>query len=76
MNSTGARALVRELRTQLATTSSPLREEQAKPLVKALAAEQQRHWAEREQNHAGTDASAPVAERVAYMDRDVVAAWS
>jgi hypothetical protein len=69
VNSTGARALVRELRTQLATTSSPLREEQTKPLVKALAAEQQRHWAEREQNHASTDPGAPVAERVAYMER-------
>lgn len=69
VNSTGARALVRELRTQLATTSSPLREEQTKPLVKALAAEQQRHWAERETNHATTDPSAPVAERVAYMER-------
>ena len=69
VNSTGARALVRELRTQLATTSSPLREEQTKPLVKALAAEQQRHWAERETNHATTDPSAPVTERVAYMER-------
>jgi hypothetical protein len=69
VNSTGARALVRELRTQLASTGSPLRDEQVKPLVKALAAEQQRHWADREQNHATSDADASVEDRVAYMER-------
>jgi hypothetical protein len=69
VNSTGARAMVRELRAQLATTNSPLRDEQMKPLVKVLAAEQQRHWADREQNHAGIDPNAPVDERVAYMER-------
>jgi outer membrane murein-binding lipoprotein Lpp len=71
VNSAGARALVSELRTQLATSSSPLREEQIKPLVKALAAEQQRHWAERVQNYDGIQRTdePPVAERVAYMER-------
>jgi hypothetical protein len=69
VNSAGARSLVSELRTQLATTSSPLREEQIKPLVKALAEEQQRHWAEREENHANSDPAAAIAERVSHMER-------
>ena len=61
----GARRLVSELRTELATSSSPLSEVQIKPLVKALAAEQQRSWAERQENHSGlewTDET-PVAEK-------------
>jgi hypothetical protein len=71
VNSSSARALVGELRTQLATSSSPLREEQVKPLVKALAAEHQRHWAERTQNHASFEANelTPAADKVAYMER-------
>lgn len=71
VNSSSARALVGELRTQLATSSSPLRDEQVKPLVKALAAEHQRHWAERTQNHASFESNelTPAAERVAYMER-------
>jgi hypothetical protein len=71
VRSARARALVTELRTQLATTISPLREEQIKPLVKTLAAEQQRHWAQRMENYGDaqwTDET-PVAERVAYMER-------
>jgi hypothetical protein len=71
VNSAGARGLVSQLRTQLATSTSPLREEQIKPLVKAIAAEQQQHWAERQENSGGaqwTDET-PVAERVAYMER-------
>ena len=72
VKSAGARALVNELRTQLATTSSPLREDQVKPLVKALADEQQRHSAEREQNYGNagqwTD-DTPAADRIAYMER-------
>ena len=71
VNSAGARELVSELRTQLAMSTSPLREEQIKPLVKALAAEQQRHQAERTQNYNEfqfTDET-PMAERVAYMER-------
>ena len=71
VNSAGARGVVSQLRTQLATSSSPLHEGQIKPLVKALAAEQQRHWAEREENHSSaqwTDET-PLAERVAYMER-------
>jgi polyhydroxyalkanoate synthesis regulator phasin len=47
LQSTQARAMVSDLRTQLAITSSPLREEQVKPLVKALATEHARHAAER-----------------------------
>jgi hypothetical protein len=69
VNSAGARSLVSELRTQLATTNSPLREEQIKPLVKALAAEQQRHWAEREENYTTSDPAATIEERVSYMER-------
>lgn len=71
VKSAGARALVSELRTQLATSSSPLREEQIKPLVKALAAEQQRHWAERQENYGNAQFNdeTPEAERVAYMER-------
>jgi hypothetical protein len=73
------RELVGQLRTQLATSTSPLSEDQVKPLVKALAAEHRRHWAERQQNHADaawTDAT-PVAERVAYMERraELVEQW-
>ena len=70
-NSTGARGLVNELRTQLAATNSPLRQEQVKPLVKAIADEQVRHAAERRENHSGnqwTDET-PLSERIAYMDR-------
>jgi hypothetical protein len=71
VKSAPTRALVSELRTQLATSSSPLREEQIKPLVKALAAEQQRHQAERGQNYGDAQwtEETPVAERVAYMER-------
>jgi hypothetical protein len=72
VNSAGARAQVRDLRTQLATSSSPLREDQIKPLVKALAAEDQRHAAERRENRSNgaqwTDET-PAAERIAYMER-------
>lgn len=73
------RELVGQLRTQLATSTSPLSEDQVKPLVKALAVEHRRHWAERQQNHADaewTDAT-PVAERVAYMERraELVEQW-
>jgi hypothetical protein len=74
-----ARTLVAELRTQLATSSSPLREEQIKPLVKALAAEHQQHWAERQQNHAAAEWTdeTPVTEKVAYMERraELVEQW-
>ena len=72
VNSAGARGLVSQLRTQLATSTSPLREEQIKPLVKALAAEQQRHWAERQENYSASAQQTeemPVADRVAYMER-------
>jgi hypothetical protein len=72
VNSAGARGLVSQLQTQLATSTSPLREEQIKPLVKALAAEQQRHWAERQENYSASaqqTEETPVADRVAYMER-------
>lgn len=72
VNSAGARSMVSELRTQLATSSSPLREDQVKPLVKVLAAEHQRHAAERQANHdSGTPwtEATPAAEQIAYMER-------
>lgn len=71
VDSASARAEVRELRAQLATSTSPLRDDQATPLIAALAAEQQRHTAERQQHHGGeqwTDET-PAAERIAYMER-------
>ena len=76
VKSTQARGIVDDLRTQLATTTSPLREEQVKPLVKALAAEHERHAAERQENYqaetggsgAWTEAT-PAAERIEYMER-------
>lgn len=71
VNSTGARGLVDALRTQLATTSSPLREDQVKPLVKAIADEQVRHAAERRENHSGSQWTyeTPASEQIAYMER-------
>lgn len=78
VNSAGARGFVSELRTELATTSSPLREEQVKPLIKALAAEHQRHEAERQENYwgfrdahdvGGQQVETPASEQIAYMER-------
>lgn len=79
VNSAGARGFVSELRTELATTSSPLREEQIKPLVKALAAEHQRHEGERQENYwsfrdendvdGQQSAVTPTSVRSAYMER-------
>jgi hypothetical protein len=71
VNSSGARGLVNELRTQLATTNSPLREDQVNPLVKAIAKEQARHTAERRANHAGAQwtTETPPSEQIAYMER-------
>jgi hypothetical protein len=76
VKSTQARALVGELRTQLATTNSPLREEQVKPFVKALAAEHERHAAERQENYEAetskngqwTEAT-PADQQIEYMER-------
>jgi polyhydroxyalkanoate synthesis regulator phasin len=76
VNSTSARGFVNDLRTQLATTTSPLHEEQVKPLVKALATEHERHAVERRENYNAetssggqwTDAT-PSAERIEYMER-------
>ena len=71
VDSAGARAEVRELRAQLATSTSPLRDDQTTPLIAALAAEQRRHTAERQQHHGGeqwTDET-PAAQRIAYMER-------
>lgn len=67
----GARELVSQLRTELATSSSPLSEVQVKPLAQALAAEQQRSWAELQENHSGAEWTdeTPMAEKVAYMKR-------
>lgn len=71
VNSATARGFVKDLRTQLATSSSPLREEQIKPLVTALAAEHAREWAARWENRDAaqwTDET-PLSERLAYMER-------
>jgi hypothetical protein len=48
LESLGARAQIRELRTMLAESDFPLRRDQVAPLVESLAAEQKRHTAERE----------------------------
>ena len=76
MNTASARAFVDELRSHLATSSSPLREEQVKPLVKALAIEHERHAAERHENYQAevsrsgqwTEAT-PAAQQIEYMER-------
>jgi hypothetical protein len=76
VKSTQARSMVSDLRTQLATSSSPLREEQVKPLVKALAAEHERHAGERQQNYQAetgggstwTEAT-PASQQIEYMER-------
>ena len=76
VQSTQARGMVSDLRTQLATTNSPLREEQVKPLVKALASEHVRHAAERQENYQGETGgtgqwseSTPASQRIEYMER-------
>ena len=48
-NSLGARAQMRELGMTLAETEYMLRNDQFESMVPALAAEQQRHWAERQE---------------------------
>ena len=71
VNSASARGFVNDLRTELATSSSPLRDEQIKPLVKALATEHQRQWAARWENRGNgewTDET-PLSERLAHMER-------
>jgi hypothetical protein len=76
VQSTQARGMVSDLRTQLATTNSPLREDQVKPFVKALAAEHQRHAAERQENYQGETGAAggwteatPASQQIEYMER-------
>jgi hypothetical protein len=76
VKSTQARALVSELRTQLATTDSPLREEQVKPFVKALASEHERHHAERKENYEAETGrngqwteETPADQQIEYMER-------
>lgn len=76
VKSTEARAFVSGLRTQLATTGSPLRAEQVKPLVKALATEHERQAAQRQQHHDDeTNRSGewtedtPAAQQIEYMER-------
>ena len=76
VNSANARAIISQLRTELATSSSPLREDQVKPFVKALATEHQRHAAERQENYqvetsrngVWTEAT-PAAQQIEYMER-------
>jgi len=76
VQSTRARGMVSDLRTQLATTTSPLREEQVKPFVKALASEHVRHAAERQENYQGETGgtgqwseATPASQRIDYMER-------
>ena len=76
VKSAQARGMVSDLRTQLATTGSPLREEQIKPFVKALATEHERHAAERQENYqaetaggAGWTEATPASEQIEYMER-------
>ena len=76
VKSTEARAFVSGLRTQLATTGSPLREEQVKPLVKALATEHERQAAQRQQHHDDETSRSgewtedtPAAQQIEYMER-------
>jgi len=76
VQSAQARGIVGDLRTQLATTTSPLREEQVKPLVKALATEHVRHAAERQKNYQAENAdgsgwteATPASQQIAYMER-------
>jgi hypothetical protein len=76
VQSAQARGMVSDLRTQLATTNSPLREEQIKPFVRALATEHERHAAQRQENYqaetggggAWTEAT-PASEQIEYMER-------
>jgi hypothetical protein len=69
LHSTEARAQVSELRMSLADSDYPLRRDQYEPLVAALAAEQQRHDAEREQlRMSQRDPAHPTpAEVIEYM---------
>jgi hypothetical protein len=77
VQSNEARSVVNELRTQLATTNSPLREEQVKPFIKALATEHARHAAERQENYQAENGGAggawteatPASQRIEYMER-------
>jgi hypothetical protein len=71
VNSLGARAQVRELRMLLAESDYPLRSYQYEPMVAALAAEQERHDAERAQLHGSQrDPNNPTHEEVIeYMGK-------
>lgn len=70
VNSLGARAEVRELRMLLADSDYPLRGYQYEPLVASLAAEQQRHNAEREQLRSQGNHNNPTYEEVIeYMGK-------
>lgn len=65
----GARAQVRDLRTLLAESGSLLREDQATPLIASLAAEQERHQAERKAlyDNANNPTRSSSAEVIQYM---------
>jgi hypothetical protein len=71
VNSLGARAQVRELRMLLAESDYPLRGSQYEPMIAVLAAEQQRHNAERAQlRNTQRDANNPTYEEVIeYMGK-------
>ena len=70
-DSLGARAQVRELRTMLAESDYMLRDDQFAPMVAALAAEQKRHEAERDQLYhgPGNPARPTPQEVIEYMER-------
>lgn len=69
--SKAARAQVRELRSNLGASAFPLRDDQVEPLIASIAAEQQRHQADRAKLHgasAWTDDTTE-AERLDYMEQ-------
>jgi len=62
-----ARAEVRELQTMLAETTYPLRSDQVTPMIAALAAELQRHEAERSRLYDGAKNPPTPEETIQYM---------
>jgi hypothetical protein len=69
----GARAQIRELRTELAESGIPLREGQVEPLVSALASEQERRSQEMMKDRARLNALGTTmpAGRVTMMEQDL-----
>jgi hypothetical protein len=71
-SSLGARMQVRELRTMLDGSVSPLREDQVQPLVNALASEQQRRNQDMQAEFPGRNARASEpAQRLSFMEQNL-----